>query len=266
MSTVILRRTLRDRSRALVAWALCLAATGALIVFSFGQMSETLAQYEQLLKAYPEEILAFLGIDATQFASPAGFLRAELDSWIPAVVMVFAVLAGARMTAAEEESGTIDLLLAAPVTRASVVLQKVAALAVSMVVVVGGLWAGVQAAAWASSMAVPATSIAADALQLAAMGLAFGTVAVLIGAVTGRRGLSAGIAGGIAAASFLLFSLSGLIDAVEPWKQLSLYYYYAGSSPILHGLDVRHLAVLLSSAAALTIAATWAFNRRDLAT
>ena len=209
-------------------------------------------------------VVAFLGLEAAELATPAGFLRAELSSWIPAVVIVFAVLAGSRALAAEEEAGQLDLLLAAPVTRTTVLVQKLAALATSVVIVIAGLWVGVQGTAWMVSMDVPMTSVAAEMVQLAALGFAFGAAALLIAAVTGRRGLSAGVAGAIAAASYLLHSLSGIVDVLEPWRRASLYYYYAASAPITNGLNEAHLAVLLMVGALLGVAAVWAFNHRDI--
>ena len=258
-------RTLRNQRRSLVAWFLCLGGTGALIAASYGQLASSLADYEALLQSYPEEVLAFLGIEAVQMSTPSGFLRAELSSWIPAVLIVFAVLAGARSTAAEEEAGTFDLLLAAPISRTSVMLQKIAALAVSVAFVVGGLWSGVQGVVWATGMDVGWTFIAAEHLQLAAMTLAFSTIALLVGAQTGRRGLSAVVAGVIATASFLLYSLGGIVKGLEPWRRVSLYYYYSDAAPIINGLNVGHLIVLTVCAGVAGAAAIWAFNRRDIA-
>ena len=262
----VFTHSLRSQRRALIAWFVGLAATGALIVASFGQMAANLAEYTQLLESYPEEILAFLGIEAADMTTAAGFLRAELSSWIPAVVMVFAVLAGSKATAAEEESGTLDLLLAAPVSRTMVMLQKGAALAVSVAVVVGGLWAGVQGAVLLTAMDVPASSIAAEMVQLGAMSFGFGAVALLVAAATGRRGLSAGIGGAVAAASFLLQSLGGIVDALAPWRRASLYYYYSASAPIMNGLNARHLGVLIGVSGVLGVLAVWRFNQRDIST
>jgi ABC-2 type transport system permease protein len=262
----VFAQSLRNQKRALVAWFMCLAATGALIVASFSQMAATLADYQQLLEAYPREILAFLGIEAADMGTAAGFLRAELSSWIPAVVLVFAVLAGAKSTAAEEESGQLDLLLAAPISRTNVMLQKIAALAVSIAVVVSGLWAGVQGAVWATAAEVAGTAIAAEMVQIAAMSFGFGALALLVGALTGRRGLSAGVAGAAAAASYLLHSLSGIVEALEPWRWVSLYYYYAASAPIMNGLNAAHLGVLIATSSVFGALAIWTFNRRDIST
>jgi ABC-2 type transport system permease protein len=258
--------TLRSQRRALIAWFVGLGATGALIVASFGQMAANLADYAKLLEAYPQEILAFLGVDAADMGTAQGFLRAELSSWIPAVVIVFAVLAGARILAVEEEGGQLDLLMASPVSRTGVLLQKAAALAASVAIVVAGLWLGVQGAAWSTAMDVPPSFLAAEMLQLAAMALGFGVLALLIAATTGRRGLSAGIAGAFAAASYLLHSLSGIVEVLEPWRQASLYYYYAASAPIMNGLNAGHFVLLLAVSAGLAALAAWMFNRRDIST
>ena len=48
---------------------------------------------------------------------------------VPLLLLIAAIGAGARATAGEEERGTLDLLLANPISRRRLVLEKLAALA-----------------------------------------------------------------------------------------------------------------------------------------
>jgi ABC-2 type transport system permease protein len=85
-----------------------------------------------------------------------------------------------------EEAGTLDLLLAHPVSRTRLVLERFAALAAAVAWLGLVVWAGTLAAARAPDMGIGAGPITAATLGL--LGLGFGTVALAAGALSGRRG------------------------------------------------------------------------------
>ncbi|GAA2333902.1 hypothetical protein SVIO_065390 [Streptomyces violaceusniger] len=73
----------------------------------------------------PEAMRDALHIDATA----AGYLQASVFGLIlPLLAMIYGIATGSRAIAGEEESGQLDLLLAHPVTRTAVVLQRFGAL------------------------------------------------------------------------------------------------------------------------------------------
>ena len=87
----------------------------------------------------------------------------------------------------------------------------------------------------------------------------------MLGAATGRRGLVIGIAAAGAVAAYLVNSLAPLVAALEPLQRASPFWHYAASDPLRHGLDAWHVLVLAGIAAAATLVAVAAFDRRDLA-
>ena len=59
------------------------------------------------------------------YTSPAGYLRAELFALLgPILYLVFAIGAGGRAVAGEEEVRSLDLLLSTPLTRTQIVRDK----------------------------------------------------------------------------------------------------------------------------------------------
>jgi ABC-2 type transport system permease protein len=73
------------------------------------------------------------------------------------------------------------------------------------------------------------------------------------------------VASAVAAASFLLSSLGPLVDWLEPWRVLSLFYWSVGNGQLTTGLGWRGFAVLASLTASMLVASVVAFDRHDTA-
>ena len=74
-----------------------------------------------------------------------------------------------------------------------------------------------------------------------------------IGAATGNRGFALGISSAVAAASYLVSSMSPVVSWLEPAKYASLFYYAVGNNQLGDGLWPSAFAVLAGVAAVLTL-------------
>jgi ABC-type transport system involved in multi-copper enzyme maturation permease subunit len=183
------------------------------------------------------------------------------------LIFAHAIASGTRVSAAEVERGTIDLLLGWPVSRAQVFAAELAAFAGSSAVLVlaalGGARCGLALSGASGGPSLGAT--AAVALNLYALCLALGGLAWLCSARAERRGRAIAL-------PLVLLLLSMLINFLAPvWapaKALScasiLHYFQplrvfgSGAWPIC---DL--LALLLFAAATASLAGI-CFARRDL--
>lgn len=114
--------------------SLILAATFALLsAFYFSIFPGFADDAEQMVEAFPDFMFDFFGIDALHTIE--GFIAAEIYSffWVVLVAVYFAYL-GAGMIAADIRTRRLDLLLANPISRESVLLQKLGALWLPFVV------------------------------------------------------------------------------------------------------------------------------------
>src|SRR5438045_8365662 len=80
--------------------------------------------------------------DPTKLMSPEGFLSLAFFSYLPLVLGVFAVLAGSGLLVADEENGTLDLVLAHPVSRASLFLGRLLAFVTATLAILALSWLG----------------------------------------------------------------------------------------------------------------------------
>jgi ABC-2 type transport system permease protein len=222
----------------------------------------------KLAEDYPEALKAFIAFGGQiDYASPAGYLGIELFSlMVPLLLLVAAIGTGAGAIAGEEERGTLELLLANPVSRTRVVLEKSVALAIEVTGLGLVLWLALWIGALSVGMDISAGHLAAATLAAALLALGYGAIALLLGAATGRRTLAIGVAAAFGVAAYLVNGLAPLVDELRDLQKLSPFYHYAAGDPLRHGLSLEHVAVLVAIAAAAVALAPVAFSRRDVAT
>lgn len=224
-----------------------------------------LEEMRAMLDAMPPELRALFSADGADLSTAAGYLNIELFAFmLPLIVMGTTVMGGAGATAGEEERGTLELLLANPVRRWAVVIQKAAGTAIVAAVLCAGVWVALAATAVAMDIDLALDRTAAALVSVWLLSCANGGVALLVGALTGSRGLAIGLGVGAAVAGFFVNALAPLSDTIEPLRPLSPHYHYIGYDPLSHGLDPAHAAVLVVLALVLVVAAAVAFERRDL--
>lgn len=253
-------KTLHDQARMFLWWAIGFVATSLIYVASY----KTYADTGMLEMELPESLGILMG--AMDFATPDGYLNTVYFTLIgAALVVIFALVIGARAVAADEESGMLDLFLAYPVSRTGFVLQRFAALAAAVGMASIVIFAAITVSARISEMGIPLVNIAAACTGLGLLGMVIGAVALCIGALTGRSGLAVGVTSGVALAGFLANNMAPMFVGMEPLQKLSPYYYYLNSNPIRNGFDVAGFSVLIAAILLLLGLSIWGINRRDLA-
>jgi ABC-2 type transport system permease protein len=221
---------------------------------------------EEMMSKMPESIKALIGGMDMDLSTATGFLNVELFPLIlPALLAGFAVALCSGFTAGEEARGTIDVLLSYPVPRWRMVLDKMAALVISLFVSAAVMLVGIQIGAVASDSPVDLDKIAAGLFLAVILSLAFGTMALAIAAWSGNRGAAAGIPIGLMVVMYLVQTLSANIESLRTINPLSLFHYYLGHNVLKYGLDWGDVVVLAAVAVAFLAAALVFFERRDLA-
>jgi len=267
MLSSVFTKTLRDRRRGFLYWALGIVAFIAMEAAVYPTVRDD-PDFKKLGENYPEAIKGFFGFGGQfDIASGAGFLGIEVFSMIVPLILIFCtVAAGAGAIAGEEERGTLDLLLSLPVSRTRCLLEKLAALFVETLALGLVLWTTLVIAVSLAKMHISVGELLAATLLATALALGFGTIALAVGAASGRHGLAIGIPAVLAVASYVVNSLAPLVGWLEHLQWASPFYYYAHSDPLRTGLDGSDLLVLLAIPLVVAVLAPIAFARRDLST
>jgi len=258
MSFPTLGTAIRLRARSTVLTAAGMAAVIVMVGALFPAVGDSIGKLD-----LPEGVADLLG--GADYATITGWMRSEIGAvYGPLVVGAVGITTAAGSLAGEEEDGMLAVVLAHPVKRSRLVLEKAAAAAANVVVVSLGTFLGLVAGVAVAGGGIPVGHQAALAVHLAFFGFGTSAVALALAGITGHKAIAAGGAAAVAVAAFLINGFAPLVDAISWLKYLSPFYYYEGHDPIGNGIHAGDIASLGAGAAALVAAAVLGFKRRDL--
>jgi len=260
--TTIFRYTLRRFRGQILGWGIALALLAVLLVSMYDSFAGELDQFEELLEIYPPEISAFMG-DLTTMATPEGWVSLEFFSYMPLILGIFGVLMGSGLLVSHEENGTLDLIMAHPVSRTALFMGRLLAFVTATVAILVITWLGFIVSMTWSSMDIGWGRIWLPMLSLLAELLLFGTMSLLLSMVLPSRRLAATAAGLLLVASFFITGLAKINEDLEPVAKLSPLNYYQAQDAF-HALNGAWLAGLLAAAVVFAALAWWRFQRRDI--
>jgi ABC-2 type transport system permease protein len=254
----VLAMAIRLRLRSALLAALGMGLVIVLVGALFPAVGDTIGKLD-----LPEGVAELLG--GADYSTIHGWMRSEIGAvYGPLVVGAIAITAAAASTAGEEEDGVLGLVLAHPVTRVRLMLEKAAAVAVCVAIVALGTFVGMIAGVAIAGGGISAGDIAAFALHLVFFGLMTGAVALALAGATGRRAVAVGGAAAVGVLGFLINGFAPLVDAIDWLKYASPFYYYAEHDPLGRGVDLVDLAILAGATVVLTAVAALTFRGRDL--
>lgn len=249
---------LHERRRSLLSWGLPIGLWSAFVVAIYPSVEDALAK---AVASYPEALKQAFGI--AELTSVEQYLNAEMLSLIvPLAVGYLAVRSVASGLSGAAESGRLDVLLSAPVSRRRLVaagfsataLELAAVLAVSVLIaMLGSLLAGA-GLSFGSALAGYA-GVWPLALLFAALGVVVSGWSLHTPVVTGS------VAGVLVA--MYVADLVGRLDASLDWIRYGSVFRYYGSA-IEDGIDPVAFAGVTAVAVAVAALGALLFDRRDL--
>ena len=259
----LMTKAARDQRRSMIAWGIGIGAVVVMYAAFYPSIKGSAAELQAYLDNLPEAIRNIVA--AEDYTSPVGYLESEFFNTMgPLVMVIFAIGAGARAIAGEEEAGTLDLLLSAPVRRREVLATKAIAIVASALVLAAIAAAAIAVLGPPFDLSVSLGDLLAACLMLALLGLAFGGMALAVGTATGRRTLANAVTGGLAVLAFIVNAVGPTVDWIRPLRPLSPFRWYQDPGVLTDGLHPMNVLVLSGIAVVTYAIAHLAFVRRDL--
>jgi ABC-2 type transport system permease protein len=256
---VLVRKTLRD--------VRAMAFGGGATVFAMTLIHVLVyPSYEKSLKDFkiPDAMKGFLG-EAESIATPEGFTATEVFSWLPLLIITFAIIAGTGVTAGEEGAGTLDLLLAQPVRRRRLLVEKAVAVALGM----GFAWAMALPGLLMGKLFVDfdlGVGVFAEALLMSySMILVYIALALWMGTVLPNRGAAAMVCIGAVVVPYFVYTIGSAVSDLAFLKKLTPFYWVDASHVFISGFDWLRFGAMMAIAAVFFALSLWSFGRRDIA-
>jgi len=256
-------RKLKKNGLMILGWGIGLAALGYLLFNIYDRFFLQNVDLQQIMGAFPEEVFAFFG-DTDNIFDLEGYLTLEFFSYVPIILGIMAVSSAGSLIAKGEEEGTLEVILAQPVSRTAVFWSKLAALLVSLGLILAITWGGFALGyANTSSFDVSYLSLVNPFISLFAILLVFLSLALMLSMILPSSGAAGLVAGFLLVASYFITSLARIDSNLEGVNRFSPMQYYQSGGAI-SGLDWNNL-IILFAISAVFIALAWVlFERRDL--
>jgi ABC-2 type transport system permease protein len=259
----VFAKSVRDNRRGWIGWILAVTAIASMYT-SFWPTIGKNPDMVSALEAYPEALKEALHLQ--DLTRPESYLASSVFGLlVPLLVAFFAISAGVKAVAGDEEAGTLDLILAHPVSRISLALQRFGAIAVAVAALGTVLFLAVTALRGPAEFPeVSIGKIFAICFQLVLFGLFFAALSYAVGAWTGKRIVALGVSVAVVVLGYLGDSFLPQVDGLKWTEAISPFDWYLGGEPLRNGVQLGHATLLLGLAVLLVALGTWRFNRRDV--
>lgn len=262
MATIIIYTLGRLRG-SILGWGIGLAVLGGYLLRFYDTLADQGEELSALIAQYPPELMAFFG-DMNQLFTPAGYLHTEFFSYIPLILGIFIVSMGSGLLAGDEEKGTLDLVLAHPVSRARLFAGRVSAYLTAVVTILLILWISFYLAVRGTKLeSLSAGEMARPLLSLGGLLVFFGAMGLLLSLLLPSQRAATMVTSLMLFSSFFLTGMASIDSNLKALEIYSPFHYYQGGKA-LNGMDWGWFGILVGFALAMILLAWWRFERRDI--
>lgn len=250
---------LRERRRAPLSWGLPLGAWSAFVVAIYPSIEGPI---HKVIGSYPKALKEAFGIG--QLAVVGEYLYAEMLSLIVPLAMGYlATRVVCNAISGAAESGRLDVLLSAPVSRRALAWAALLAAAVELAAVLAVALLLTELSSVLADAHLSFSSAAAGFGNVWPLALLFAGLTIVASGFSLRTSVITGSLAGVLVGMYVLDLVGRLDTSIDGVRYVSVFRYYGDA--VQHGIDP--LSFLGVTAVALLAAAAGVrlFERRDLA-
>ncbi len=267
MPLSIFRETLRRNLASTLYWGLAFAAMGYITVVILPG-AETLQNFADFLKTLPTILLRATGVgeDMAFLATPEGFLSVAFFGKMLIFFVAYPLVAGMSISAGEEESGVLEVLLSLPTPRWRIISEKFAAHSLAMVGILLVSYGGVALGVAASSVTLDMSRVQTTFVNLFPSMLFIMGLTTLAGAQFSQTKVTLGLVVAFILVSFSLDTVGsmGIGTLAENLRYLSFFRYSDSAGVMQHGLVWSNVFAFCLLGVLLMLISTRVFASRDI--
>jgi ABC-2 type transport system permease protein len=264
MNGVLLLRTWRFAATRVWIVALAALAWGWLLLFFYSKFSDAIRQLATQSPIFQQ----FTNFGSGNlFTVPGAITLGTQHPLLIAMIGIFAVGGAAVAVAGERQAGTLEVLLARPLTRRSYLLTQLVALAAIVALLVAALMLGMVVGALTQGFIgqLDAALFPVVWLNGALLWAAFTSFSLAMSATFDRPGPAIGLSLAFLLANYFLEILGSFWTDAKWTQEYSLFHHFQPSEILAGHPDPSDFLLLVAVAAVPLAFALWIFPRRDLA-
>jgi ABC-2 type transport system permease protein len=257
---------MRSTWRGVVAWVVSIGSLVAVTVAfwpAFREATDLGSLLGQMIDQIPPDMVKAFGMAG--FDTPAGYLRGNLYAILVPLLFGGAAIGLANgLTAAEEDSGRLELVLAQPASRGAAFSGRAAAMLAWMGVIVAGVAVFQVASDIVFDLQVASDRLLATVVLCGLLGVLHGCLALAVAGFLPRPSAVLGIPLVVLVAGFVVAALFPLSDPLRDWARLSPWDWALGGDPLVGGADAWRYVALAVPSAILFVVGLAGFTHRDV--
>lgn len=261
MFNSITTKTLYEKRWFLLGWMLGIITMAGITIAFYPSIKD---QVGQLLASVPKQLQSVTG-SADDYRTMAGYIGSGVfDLRIPLLTLTMAIILAINISSGEESNGQLDQLLAQPVSRTRIVLEKWLAFTLIIIASHIALFISIVLLVVLIGETASISMLAGATLMATLLAIVSGSLALMASFATGKKGLSIAVSSLIIFGSYLLTSFATQLEWLRTTDNFSIFHYYKASAVIQHGIVASHVTVLLGIIVFCILIAIIGFRRRDV--
>lgn len=262
-------KSLRDSRWAVlgfgVVMALLMVLTASQVAAEFGDAAARAALAGQM-ELLPDVFRGLLG-EPVNIETLGGFLSWRTLGFMPIIVGIWSLIALSGTLSGEAARGSMELVVASPMRRRAIAIQKagahVVALATAMAILGVGTWISTIVFATLPGDEASLAASMGTAAWIGITALVGGAAAFAVGPIVGR-GLALALGGIVLFGSYLVHSYASIVPAFETLEPISYFAWTADHRPLAGISDPVPTVLVAVLTLVLLGLGVVAFERRDL--
>jgi ABC-2 type transport system permease protein len=266
MQGTIFRIALQKHWRGALAVGIGLGILSAITLLFLPDM-DALQRYQELFATMPAGVLQAFGIDTTQALTPDNFVGQFLFARLVLFVGAWSVIVGLNISTNEEDEGIMDLVLALPVARWRIIIERFLAFVLLAILIVVMMFAGIFVGSRFTTIEYNLGGLFLASLVLALPIVVMIALTAFLGAWLRRKSMVITVATIVIVTSYFVDSLGAAItDGVMANVRYTSFFAYADLNAVVTagGVNALDMGVLLGLIAVLVGGTLYFWQRRDV--
>lgn len=264
----LITRTINVKKISLLAYILISVGLVWLFVVFWPSIEKQAEEFNVMIKGYPEAFLKAFGVHTDVFFTFEAFLAVENFSLMwPIILIVLIITFGSSAIAGEIDQGTIEVLLAQPISRAKIYWAKyISGFFIILIFVVVSIFSVIPLAQLHNVKVELQNYFMICSLGIL-FALAIFSLNMMFSSMFSTKGKPASLVAGILISMYAINLISGLKESVEDLKYLSFFHYYDFTGAIVRNqIEPLTVWVFLGLSLVCTLIGLIVFIKRDIST
>lgn len=259
-------RELSYNKKTFFIWAGVLIALNLMVFALYPSFKANIIDLENILKSYPEVLVKLVGGDSLDMSDILHFYAIEIYLTVTLIGSIYAMLLGSAILSREEDDGTMEFLLARPISREKIITFK--ALGVLSYVVFFNM--ALMLSTYIMLQAFGKGDYSFRLFTLLSLGvfllhLTFAYTGFMISVFIKKARASISISLGVVFGTYALSAASSISSKMEVFKYFSPFKYVEAASIIGNGRIESVYLIIISGIIIATIGSTYFFfHKKDI--